>query len=229
MRKFFVVFSRKLDKQYKTNYDKECIPVGCILPASVATTRCHYQGSPSPFTEPSPLTETPPPDIDPHPKEHGTRHREPSRRNMGPYRKETSYRDPRGQTNRCKSMTLLQTLFAGSKNLEVNALPVGCCRSHTPDLKRFGELYQSARNTESDICDIWHLPSRVSVGTNDDNQRDARYIWTNVILVTVRLTAGRISYLFINTAEGFWSKNVCLWASFYFLSTQYLWGKQWQI
>ena len=203
------MFNRKLDKQYKTNNEKECIPVGCILPASVATTRCHYQGVSVPVHRtPSPDRDSPP-DID-SPKEHGTRHREPSRRNMGPYRKETSYRDPRGQTNRCKSMTLLQTLFAGGKNLEVSALPVGGSRSHSPGLKRFWELYQSARNTESDIYDIRHLPSGVSVGTDDDNYREARYIWTNVILVTVHLTTCRIKYLFINRVEGFWSKDVCL-------------------
>ena len=65
---------------------QECIPVGCVLVASVATTRCQYWGSPfltetplsqtASFTE-TPFTETPRrnmgPGTDSLQKEHGTR------------------------------------------------------------------------------------------------------------------------------------------------------------
>ena len=91
------------------NTEQECIRVGCIPPASVAT----EEGSLSPFTE-TPFTEITLP-RDPSPD------RDPQERTWDQAARQevTSYRDPRGQTDTCKNSTLPQTSFAGGNNFTI--------------------------------------------------------------------------------------------------------------
>ena len=78
---------------YDINYEQECIPVGCVLPALDLT-------RPSYWTETPHQTETPPPDRDPL-------DRDPPWIET-PHQTETPQTEiplPRGQTNTCENIT----------------------------------------------------------------------------------------------------------------------------